>query len=44
VQKYVDGLAPGGEWPDMGQGRRTDKKVKGVSAGAALYADRHTKK
>lgn len=44
VQKYVDGLAPGGAWPDMGQGRRSDKKVKGVGAGAALYTDRHTKK
>jgi hypothetical protein len=32
------------KWPDMGQGRRSDKKAKGVSAGAALYADRHTKK
>lgn len=40
-----DGDANGKKkWPDMGQGRRSSKKAKGVSAGAALYADRHTKK
>lgn len=32
------------KWPDMGQGRRSNKKATGVSAGAALYSDRHTKK
>lgn len=32
------------KWPDMGQGRRQDKKSSGVGAGRDLYSDRHTKK
>lgn len=31
-------------WPDMGQGRRSDKKSSGVGVGRDLYADRHSKK
>lgn len=32
------------KWPDMGQGRRQNKKSSGVGAGRDLYSDRHTKK
>lgn len=46
VQRYVDGIAPaGGKWPDMGQGKRgTSQTPAGVSAGRALYEDRHAAK
>jgi hypothetical protein len=46
VQQYVDGIAPAGKkWPDMGQGKRgTSQATAGVSAGRALYADRHPAK
>jgi hypothetical protein len=32
------------KWPDMGQGRRKDKKSAGVGAGRDLYANRRAKK
>jgi len=32
------------KWPDMGQGRRSNKKSTGVGAGRDLYSDRHSKK